>query len=128
MVEKVEAWRTSDGKLWSLDMEGVAFMHEEILNSKKNAQQLFEENKSDIDERVNSNMEYYLGYVDEDEFFGDDEDFEDYDEEKVKSQIYAFVNEEWECESEENKVGYCVTVNVDPERSCIYCGEPDERK
>lgn len=114
-MEKVEAWRTSDGQLWRLDMESFAKKHQEILDSKKDAKKLFEENKEDILKRMELSKEYYLGYIDEDE----DED---------ESDIFPYLNEEWECESKENKVGYCISVSVDPEGCCIYCGEPDERK
>lgn len=34
-MEKVEAWRTSDGQLWGLNMEAFAKKHQESLDSKK---------------------------------------------------------------------------------------------
>ena len=34
----------------------------------------------------------------------------------------------WGCEYEGNPVPYCVYDQADEEATCIYCGEPEERK
>lgn len=114
-MKKVEAWETSDGKLFPISNEELANKHELLLVSKKN-----------LEDTVMDKEEWIKKYI----FDNHKDNLRD----KITNynDINFYHNGEWgwNCNGKDNPIIKCIyspnTYYGDD--MCVFCGEPEEIK
>ncbi len=110
---KVEAWKCLDGTIF-LDYDR-ALRYNQVNLKKIKAKELFKEKEEEI-------IDYLMAEIQKPDFWS-------YNEITDRSEINLdFDPDGWDCECEDNTTGKCIYEWRISDESCIYCGEPEERK
>jgi hypothetical protein len=114
-MEKVEAWKTVDGKLFDIDKKDIAESHD--VDAQKDI---------DLDLTFKNNYKFIQNYI----FENLKEDLSDSDIEKTDIVAYHEGIWGWECSGKGNPIDRCVYSHqlFYGDDGCIFCGEPEERK
>lgn len=106
MAKKVEAWKTDNGMLFHNEED--ALKYEKGIENKKSISKIFNENIPIIIQHIK----------------------DDYSREGIgiPDEIEPSYNGGWECESKLNPIKYCIYDWRNSDETCVYCGQPEERK
>tara|TARA_B110001454_G_C12535259_1_gene356969 strand:- start:204 stop:545 length:342 start_codon:yes stop_codon:yes gene_type:complete len=113
-MKEIKAYKTVDGKLF--ESKEYAEKHEEIELININRNLLFQSNLPLIKKLINKNY-------DDTEFRGD----------KPKEEDLNFHNDGeygWDCDSKDSPIDKCIysdDIRMGDD-TCVYCGQPEERK
>lgn len=111
-MKKVEAWQTIDGKLFSLKDEKFAKRHNDDIKKSVKRNEDFNKHKSDMINKIIIGGEIRDNIKNED------------------VSVYHEGEYGWDCENSDNPIDKCIYSQETHWRddSCIYCGQPEERK
>lgn len=114
MPEKVEAWKTKDGRLFHNEED--ALKYETNQNEITDKEELFNAKYEEIKAFIKTRPENYPF----EEWEYDDVDLEDINP--------SFDVDGWDCENPNNPIGKCIYEWENSDEWCVYCGQPEERK